>query len=180
MIWFRHDSAAHRDAKMKKLKRRYGITGYGLYWYCLELVAGNVNKNNITFEIEDDCEDIAHEWSLDRVTVSEIMAYMVELKLFESNDNRVTCLKMAHRLDDTNSRNPEVRKLIGKLGIVRETERLRSSPTNPEESSDRLDKTRIEEIRTEGTDPSHDRNANRQAPIRPDLAADTLEGWGNE
>jgi len=47
----------------------------------------------------------------------------------------VTCLKMATRLDDTTSRNPEIRKLI---------ESLRDSPEISEDSSDRIDKIRLE------------------------------------
>ena len=145
MKWFRHDSAAHRDAKIKRLKNKYGITGYGLYWYCLELIAEGVDKNNISFELEDDAELIAIDWNLDRVTVTEIMAFMVELNLFESADNRIFCRKMAHRLDDTNSRNPEIQKLLKK----KNAHSIRKSSENPEESSDRLDKTRLEKSKTE-------------------------------
>ncbi|MCP3699064.1 MAG: DUF4373 domain-containing protein [Aliivibrio sp.] len=38
MRWFKHDSAAHIDARIKKVKHKYGIVGYGLYWYCIELI----------------------------------------------------------------------------------------------------------------------------------------------
>ena len=148
MKWFRHDSAAHRDAKLKRIKHKHGIVGYGLYWYCLELIAGNVDKNNITFELEDDAELIAIEWGLDRVTVSEIMADMVRCGLFEVENNRITCLKMAHRIDDTNSRNPEVQRLQKQLQTKENarsiTKTLRKSSEISEESSDRLDKIRLD------------------------------------
>mgnify|MGYP000088380868 CR=1 FL=1 len=183
MRWFKHDSAAHRDAKLKKVKRRYGITGYGLYWYCLELIAGNVDKKNITFELEDDAEEIAHEWSLDRVTVSEIMGYMVELGLFEIGNNRITCMKMAYRLDDTASRNPEIQQLQKDL----KAENARSIPTksepapeNPEEPSDRLDKTRSDQTRKEGTDPFRIEERPRHGAKRPDLEAESEGAWGDE
>ena len=160
MKWFRHDSTAHRDSKMKRLKHKYGIVGYGLYWYCLELIAGNVDKSNISFELEDDAELIALEWGLDRVTVTEMMEYMVDLQLFEVSGNRIKCQKMAHRLDDTNSRNPEIQKLIKQ----KNAESVRKSSENPEESSDRLDKTRLDENRpdenrTALTCPSRERNS---------------------
>ena len=151
MKWFKHDSSAHRDTKIKRLKNKHGIVGYGLYWYCLEMIAENVDKNNVTFELEDDAELIAIDWSLDRVTVSEIMLYMVELGLFEVSGNRISCLKMANRIDDTNSRNPEIQRLQKQI----------KSAGNHEESSDnyedttktlRTDKTRLDKTRLEDTD----------------------------
>jgi hypothetical protein len=60
MRWFKHDADANADAKLKKVRIKYGMQGYGLYWYCLELIAGNVDVDNITFELEHDAEIIAH------------------------------------------------------------------------------------------------------------------------
>ena len=147
MKWFRHDAGAHRDAKLKRLRHKHGIVGYGLYWYCLELIAGAVDKDSLTFELEDDAELIALEWSLDRVSVSEMMSDMVELGLFENDGGRITCLKMALRLDDTTSRNPQMKALIKKvkaLELRNSPECLRKTPKSHGESSARLDKTRLD------------------------------------
>ena len=51
MKWFKHDSDASIDAKLQILLLDYGAKGYGLYWYCVELIAQGVNENNITFEL---------------------------------------------------------------------------------------------------------------------------------
>ena len=40
MKWIKHDTNANQDAKLKKLRMKYGLEGYGMYWYCLELIAG--------------------------------------------------------------------------------------------------------------------------------------------
>lgn len=147
MKWFKHDTTAHTDAKLKKLKHKYGINGYGLYWYCLELIAGKVEAKNITFELEEDAELIALEWDLDQLKVQEIMGYMVSLGLFESSDGGIiSCLKLAARLDDTTSRNPEIRKMIAKLNGNKVPEIEQTSETS-EDSSDRTDKSRLEQIR---------------------------------
>ena len=37
MKWFKHDSNANTDAKLKRVRMKYGMQGYGLYWYCLEI-----------------------------------------------------------------------------------------------------------------------------------------------
>lgn len=146
MRWFKHDSNAHIDAKLKKLKHKYGITGYGLYWYCIELIALGVDKTNITFELEEDAETIALEWSLDQLKVQEIMEYMVKLKLFENNAGQITCFKLAKRLDDTNSKNPEIRSIL-KMLESNNSETLGETPNNSDQI--RLDEIRLDKTKTE-------------------------------
>tara|TARA_R110000850_G_scaffold269167_3_gene401047 strand:- start:9539 stop:10270 length:732 start_codon:yes stop_codon:yes gene_type:complete len=143
MKWFKHDSSAHIDTRIKKVKHKYGIVGYGLYWYCIELIAMSVDGKNISFELEDDAEVIALEWSLDQLKVQEIMMYMVDIGLFESSDGRITCLKLAKRLDDTNSKNPEIRKMLASIN----SKSLGHTPNNSEQlrtEEIRLDKNRLE------------------------------------
>lgn len=132
MKWFKHDSAAHIDARIKKVKHKYGIVGYGLYWYCIELIALDIGAKNITFALEEDAETIAMEWNLDQLKVQEMMLYMVELGLFEKDAlGRVTCLKLAKRLDDTNSKNPEIQKVLSELKKSKEVQ-IAPTPTNSE------------------------------------------------
>lgn len=100
MKWFKHDSDASNDAKLKKLRLKYGAQGYGIYWYCLELIARNVEKHNLTFELEHDAELIADDFKLSGDLVQHIMTYMVELELFENTDGIISCLKMATRTDE--------------------------------------------------------------------------------
>jgi hypothetical protein len=100
MKWFKHDSDASNDAKLKKLRLKYGAQGYGIYWYCLELIARNVEKHNLTFELEHDAELIADDFKLSADLVQHIMTYMVELELFENTDGIISCLKMATRTDE--------------------------------------------------------------------------------
>jgi hypothetical protein len=100
MKWFKHDSDASNDAKLKKLRLKYGAQGYGIYWYCLELIARNVEKHNLTFELEHDAELIADDFKLSSDLVQHIMTYMVELELFEDIDGVISCLKMATRADE--------------------------------------------------------------------------------
>lgn len=100
MKWFKHDSDASNDAKLKKLRLKYGAQGYGIYWYCLELIARNVEKHNLTFELEHDAELIADDFKLSSDLVQHIMMFMVEIGLFENTNNVITCLKMATRTDE--------------------------------------------------------------------------------
>lgn len=100
MKWFKHDSDAGNDAKLRKLRIKYGAQGYGIYWYCLELIARNVEKHNLTFELEHDAELIADDFKLSGELVQEMMIYMVNLGLFENTQGVITCLKMSTRTDE--------------------------------------------------------------------------------
>jgi len=129
MKWFQHDSNASTDAKIKKLLLKNGAEGYAVYFHCLELIAGSVEKNNITFELEHDTEIIAdnlkikgdNDYSaIDKV--NNIMKNIIELGLFESSNNKITCLKLALRLDNTVSRSPgfnQIKKNVSSTKLLR-------------------------------------------------------------
>jgi hypothetical protein len=93
----------------------YGLEGYGLYWYCIELIAGKVDKENITFELEHDARIIARNTGCTPQKVEEMMRYFVDIGLFENSQGVITCLKIAKRLDKSMTSNPEMRAIIEKL-----------------------------------------------------------------
>ncbi len=108
----------------------------------MELIAESVSPKNITFQLEEDAEIIALEWSLDQLKVQEMMQYMVDIGLFEcSTNNQITCFKLAKRLDDTNSKNPQIKHIISEL----DSDMIRQTPTNSEEL--RLEEIKLEEIK---------------------------------
>jgi len=113
--WYKHDANANSDAKLKKLRIKYGMEGYGLYWYCLELIAANVDSHNLTFELEHDSEVISHDTGIHYERVQEMMSYMVSLGLFENRDGVITCLKMAKRLDQSMSSSPRFRAMLKQI-----------------------------------------------------------------
>jgi len=129
MKWFQHDSNASTDAKIKKLLLKNGAEGYAVYFHCLELIAGSVEKNNITFELEHDTEIIAdnlkikgdNDYSaIDKV--NNIMKNIIELGLFECSNSKITCLKLALRLDNTVSRSPgfnQIKKNVSSTKLLR-------------------------------------------------------------
>lgn len=112
MQWIKHDTDANQDAKLQNVLLDYGIEGYGLYWYCIELIAGKVDKNNITFELEHDARIIARNVGSTAQKVEEMMKYFVDIGLFECSNNTITCLKLAKRLDQSMTSNPQMREII--------------------------------------------------------------------
>ena len=150
MKWFKHDSIALHDAKIQKLIMKYGIAGYGLYFACVEIIAGNLTPQNITFELEHDSEILAHLFSIDTLKVEEIIKYCVSLGLFEVNpsNNRITCLKLAKRLDGTMSQNGEIKRILTDDSfkkLIETTNNLKEFKV----TENRLDKSRLEESRKE-------------------------------
>lgn len=101
MKWFKHDSNARHDAKLAKLRMKYGLEGYGLYFFLLECIAGTVEAHNLTFELEEDAELIASMTNIHYERINEMMTYMVSLKLFEQTDKGIiTCMKLSTRTDE--------------------------------------------------------------------------------
>jgi len=135
MKWFKHDSNAAIDAKIERLILNYGIEGYGLYFYCLELIARNVEKHNLTFELEHDAELIGSRINVHKDRVSEMMTFMCNIGLFENSQGIITCLKMATRTDEYTQK---IIKSRGNVPIL-----SRQSPDNVR--LNRIEENRIEE-----------------------------------
>lgn len=113
--WFKHDTDANMDAKLQEVLLDYGLEGYGLYWYCVELIAGKITTDNLTFELEHDARIIARNVGSTPHKIEEMMTYFSNLGLFENNSGTITCMKLARRLDQSMSGNPHMRKLISEI-----------------------------------------------------------------
>jgi len=139
MKWIKHDSDANQDAKLQNVLLDYGLEGYGLYWYCIELIAGKVDKDNITFELEHDARIIARNVGSTAQKVEEMMRYFVELGLFEDSKGTITCLKLARRLDKSMTSNPEMRAIIENL---KSHDSIMTQSEKPMQDKIRLDKNK--------------------------------------
>lgn len=143
MRWVKHDTDANQDAKLQNVLLDHGLEGYGLYWYCVELIANKVDNDNITFELEHDARIIARNVGSTEQKVNDMMTYFVNLGLFESNNNVITCLKLAKRLDKSMTSNPQMREIIGKL---KSHDSIMTASAKPMQEEIRLDKTRISKV----------------------------------
>lgn len=113
MKWFKHDSNASMDAKLQEVLLDYGLEGYGLYWYCIELIAATVEKDNLTFKLEHDVRIIARNTGTTLQKTEEIIKRFVELGLFEDSKGVVSCLKLAKRTDEYTAKLTRKRKKSG-------------------------------------------------------------------
>lgn len=141
MKWVKHDTDANQDAKLQNVLLDYGLEGYGLYWYCIELIASKVDNENITFELEHDARIIARNTGSTPQKVEEMMRYFVNERLFESIDGVITCFKLARRLDKSMTSNPQMREIIGKL---KNHDAIMTQSAKPMQDKIRLDQTRLD------------------------------------
>lgn len=119
MLWFKHQSGATNDAKLKKLIIRHGPVGYAVYFHCLELITGDFDETNITFELEHDSEIIADNLkimgSADKsgvAIVEEIMRTIIGLELFTESNGHIHCFKLLKNIDTSMTSNTKLRAMI--------------------------------------------------------------------
>ena len=112
MDWFKHDSTANLDEKLQEVLLDYGLEGYGLYWYCIELIVSRVSPENITFELKHDARIIARNTGSTPQKVEEMMRKFIQLGLFENSNGSITCMKVAKRLMTSATSNTQMRTLI--------------------------------------------------------------------
>ncbi|NCB50199.1 MAG: DUF4373 domain-containing protein, partial [Alphaproteobacteria bacterium] len=76
--YFSHDASAFRDPKIAKLRRKYGLEGYGAFWAVVEaLRVSDGYRMSLQF-IQDFLDDIGAK--------REIFDYFFECGLFEKED----------------------------------------------------------------------------------------------
>ena len=152
MKWFKHDSGANMDGKLQEVLLDYGLEGYGLYFYCLELISAKIEKENVSFKLEHDARIIARNTGSTAQKVQDIMNRFVELELFEVDN---TCFKMASRLDQSMTSNPAMRSIINQIKlnhdepakshdpVMIESSEPMTESAKPMQDKIRLDKNRI-------------------------------------
>ena len=119
MNWYKHDTDATQDAKVKKLLIKHGAIGYAIYFHCLELIAAEISESNLTFQLEHDSEIIADNLKISGTAdksgiaiVEDIMRDIIELGLFQESNGRIFCFKLLKRLDLSMTSNPKFRQMI--------------------------------------------------------------------
>lgn len=156
MQWFKHNTNATQEAKLKKVILRYGAEGYAVYFHCLELIAGAVSDSNITFELEHDSEIIADNLKIKGTAdkspiqvVEEIVRYIVELGLFEESGNRIFCYSLLRALDASMTSNKRFRAFIAKAKESHDDAMMSHDDVMTNHNNVMLEKNRIEENRKE-------------------------------
>lgn len=154
MKWFKHDTNSRNDTKLKLLKKKFGATGYGVYFELLEIVGENIKDNNQKewgfVEEVHTIETLADESGVTPDKLRTMLEYMNEIGLVYKLDHRLVAPKILSRLDEYAS------KRKGKFDVLeREDELIKKCRDNIGIQSgecrgleeNRTDKNRTEEKR---------------------------------
>ena len=167
MKWFKHDTDALSDAKIKKLLIRYGAIGYAIYFHCLELIASNISDTNTTFELEHDAEIIADNLKIKGTAgkagveiVNDVMKYMIKLGLFECEKDHIFCYKILKRLDSSMTSNKKMRQILINAKDNHDSVMTQSCKK-------RIEEKRIEKNRKEYKDKEVKKTTTRFSPPSP-------------
>jgi hypothetical protein len=81
MRWFSHDTDAHDDIKLRRVLRKFGPEGYGLFWLLIEILAkeGNGGIDIKRYPIAD----LAGDFYTDPLILQKVIDLMVEEGLFD-------------------------------------------------------------------------------------------------
>jgi len=116
MKWFRHDATALNDAKICAMVDEFGLESYGLYFAIVEIIASEIELDHLTFELEHTEKSLARKLNITPERLTILLEYMVKVGLFGRSENgKINCFRLAQRLDNTTTQNPEFKKLISNL-----------------------------------------------------------------
>ncbi len=105
MKYISHDCNAGDDPRIVKVRLKYNIAGYGVYFRCLEFIGTKVTEQYRDCTLEPDLELLAHDFNIPQTKIKEILDYFVELGLFDLTKNgKYRCLKIWDRIDEYTKR----------------------------------------------------------------------------
>jgi len=110
--WFQHDGDAHRDIKLRKLYKKYGFEGLGIYWTILGMICEGMNPQNVTCELEITSDFLAEDFKISQEKIDAVLNCCTEEGLFDrGKSGNIRCIKLLERMDNTLSKNQEIIKI---------------------------------------------------------------------
>ena len=104
-FYFSHDYNARNDEKIKRLIRKHGMVGYGIFWSIVEDLYNNANALHL------DYEGIAYDLRSDSDTVFSVIN---DFDLFVFDVNSFGSLSVQKRLDERNDKSIKARESANK------------------------------------------------------------------
>ena len=104
-FYFSHDYNARNDEKIKRLIRKHGMVGYGIFWSIVEDLYNNANALRL------DYEGIAYDLRSDSDTVYSVIN---DFDLFVFDVNSFGSLSVQKRLDERNDKSIKARESANK------------------------------------------------------------------
>jgi hypothetical protein len=100
-FYFSHDYNARNDEKIKRLIRKHGMIGYGIFWSIVEDLYNNANA------LQTDYDGIAYDLRTDSDVVASVIN---DFELFVFDGDFFGSNSVQERLDQRNSKSESARK----------------------------------------------------------------------
>jgi hypothetical protein len=100
-FYFSHDYNARNDEKIKRLIRKHGMQGYGVFWSIVEDLYNNANA------LRTDYEGIAYDY---RIDVSIVRSVINDFDLFVFDAEHFGSLSVQKRIDERDSKSVKARE----------------------------------------------------------------------
>lgn len=149
-IYFRHDFNAHSDPKIKKLRMRHGLEGYGFYWYVIELSRAEADGK---LQVKELAEVLAFDLNLDLDKVKAMLKTMLETELLvhegKGDDAKVYSPRLLRDIDHMHEHREKNRENGKKGGRPKTQTKPMGLPTEtqhkPNQKANSIVKESIEE-----------------------------------
>lgn len=99
--YFPHDYDTLQDEKIKRMIRRHGMAGYGLFWAIIEMLYINANA------LQTDYEGIAFDF---RVNSDIVKSVICDFNLFIIRENEFGSLSVERRLNERNEKSRKAKE----------------------------------------------------------------------
>jgi len=104
-LYFSHDYNCRNDEKIKRLIRKHGMIGYGIYWAIVEDLYNNANA------LQTDYDGIAYDLRVDTDIVKKILN---DFELFVVNKTTFSSNSVARRISRRNEKSIKARESADK------------------------------------------------------------------
>lgn len=95
--YFSHDSNMRNDSKVKALRNKYGLEGYGVYVMLIEQLCESdlieVTPDSIWYEIT------AGDFGISAESLQDIIEYCLKINLLQKENNTIRCKTLDSRLE---------------------------------------------------------------------------------
>lgn len=135
-IYFSHDVNAFTDPKIRKMRGKYGIAGYGFFWALVESLR---REDSMMLEYDPDLfAGMADDYHVD-FSVQEYVDDCIRWGLFERNDNHFFSAALIRRTEETLAKAEDLsqkrREAVNKRW-ARQREKNGSNPANEPSNPD--------------------------------------------
>lgn len=131
--YFPHFSNARNDAKLVRLRRIYGIEGYGIFFMLLEVL-----REQTEFKLPlNSIEDLAYEW---HVSKEKILSIVNDFDLFEITDNKFFSPKLVLYLQPYIEKSNRARK-----AALKRWDNANALPEHNKSNASKVKKSKVKE-----------------------------------